>query len=103
MFHPHPTHTGLYRGTAITLLRDVPSYGVYFALYEHLRGALDARVVHTTGALSGHTAALHQFVAGGVAGVVSWFTVYPFDVVKSRLQATCWQHSPYAGAGREGG
>lgn len=41
--------------------------------------------------------ALHQFLAGGIAGVASWFSVYPFDVVKSRIQATCWQHSPYAG------
>lgn len=26
--------TGLYRGTTITLIRDVPSHGVYFAAFE---------------------------------------------------------------------
>lgn len=30
----------------------------------------------------------HAWVAGGVAGVVSWASVYPFDTIKSRLQAT---------------
>jgi solute carrier family 25 carnitine/acylcarnitine transporter 20/29 len=72
----------------------VPSYGLYFALYESSRNVMDAladrydRPPYT---------ALQQFLAGGSAGVASWFSVYPFDVVKSRIQATCWQHSPYAG------
>jgi len=26
-------------------------------------------------------------IAGGIAGVASWFSILPFDVVKSRLQA----------------
>jgi solute carrier family 25 (mitochondrial carnitine/acylcarnitine transporter), member 20/29 len=25
---------GLYRGLGVTLLRDIPSYGLYFAIYE---------------------------------------------------------------------
>lgn len=31
--HPRCT-AGLYRGTAITLVRDVPSYGIYYCSFE---------------------------------------------------------------------
>ena len=27
-------HTGLYRGYSVTLMRDVPSYGLYFVAYH---------------------------------------------------------------------
>jgi hypothetical protein len=29
---------------------------------------------------------LVQFIAGGVAGALAWASVYPLDVVKSRMQ-----------------
>ena len=33
-------HTGLWRGTAVTLVRDWPSFGVYFAVYEGMQEVL---------------------------------------------------------------
>ncbi|KAL7753611.1 hypothetical protein RI367_000542 [Sorochytrium milnesiophthora] len=70
---------GFYRGGLVTFLRDGPGYAVYFATYEQakrmLRSALDAeRAV--------------QLVAGGIAGVASWASIYPLDVIKSRVQTT---------------
>jgi hypothetical protein len=38
---PPACHAGLYRGTVITSIRDVPSYGVYYSFFELCRELLD--------------------------------------------------------------
>ena len=70
---------GLFRGLPITAVRDFPSHGVYFALYELCQNLQVKR---------GEETPLSTFVAGGTAGIVSWWSVYPFDVIKSRIQAS---------------
>jgi solute carrier family 25 carnitine/acylcarnitine transporter 20/29 len=75
----------LYRGTAITLIRDIPSHGVYFAAFEWAREALEPGC---RGAGRASESAAAVWAAGGIAGAVSWITVYPFDVIKSRIQAS---------------
>ncbi|KAL4421041.1 hypothetical protein ABPG77_007516 [Micractinium sp. CCAP 211/92] len=80
---------GLYRGTVITSIRDLPSHGVYFACYEAARQLMQRP--------DGSHAALALWAAGGLAGAVSWFSVYPFDVLKTRLQAGAAASSPYKG------
>lgn len=72
---------GLYRGTLVTAARDVPSHGVYFAAYDLCRRALGG-----PGGDSGGAAVL--WASGGVAGAVSWLSIYPLDVVKSRVQGS---------------
>ena len=42
-------------------------------------------------------AAVALWAAGGLAGAVSWFSVYPFDVLKTRMQAAAAASSPYRG------
>lgn len=84
----------LYRGTGITLIRDVPSHGVYFAAFEWARELLEPGC-REPGKKSESAAAV--WAAGGLAGVLSWFAVYPFDVVKSRIQATSAASSRYSG------
>jgi len=65
---------GLSRGFGITVLREVPAFGVYFGSYEvMLRKFGDSTPVILT--------------AGGIAGILSWIFTYPQDVLKSRLQA----------------
>ncbi|KAI9205110.1 mitochondrial carrier domain-containing protein [Polychytrium aggregatum] len=72
---------GFYRGFGCTLIRETPSYGVYFASYELL-----CRYCVPEGApLDKPTAGL--LFAGGMAGVMAWMITYPFDVVKTRLQS----------------
>ena len=50
---------GLYRGVGITLLRDVPSHGVYFGVYDWTRDALEpgcraaGHQSHTTALIAG--------------------------------------------------
>ncbi|XP_043202300.1 mitochondrial glutamate carrier 1-like isoform X2 [Amphibalanus amphitrite] len=73
--------TGLYRGTAATMLRDVSFSCVYFPLFAHLN-ALGPR----KGDGSGEAVFWCSFLAGCAAGSLSALAVNPFDVVKTRLQ-----------------
>lgn len=69
---------GVFRGFGVTILRDAPAFGVYFAGYEYLTQKItDAK---------GNVNTLSLLLAGGLAGVISWIVIYPIDVVKSRLQ-----------------
>ena len=38
---PKPLVAGLFRGFGVTLVRDVPCYGIYFCIYDASRDALD--------------------------------------------------------------
>ncbi|XP_050384522.1 mitochondrial arginine transporter BAC2-like [Argentina anserina] len=73
---------GMYRGLTITMLRDAPAHAIYFSTYEYMKEQLHLGC-RKTGEESLHT----TLVAGGLAGVASWISCYPLDVVKTRLQA----------------
>jgi solute carrier family 25 carnitine/acylcarnitine transporter 20/29 len=73
----------VWRGSGVFALRDI-SYGPYFVTYELVRRS----------SLSSHTSeSVSSFVAGGAAGVVGWSLAYPFDCIKSRMQASA-PHEP---------
>jgi len=72
---------GCYRGMSTTLLREVPSFGVYFAAYEFFCSTLEKR--HP----GEHLGLPALLIAGGMSGMCSWMSTYPIDVIKSRLQA----------------
>lgn len=43
---------------------------------------------------SSHEAALKVLLCGGIAGIVTWGSVFPLDMIKTRLQAqTMYDHS----------
>ena len=65
---------------AAQMMRDGPFYMIFFGTYEITKRALVA------GAGASDTAA--AFVAGGLAGQLSWLTVIPFDGAKSVVQAS---------------
>ncbi|GER48351.1 mitochondrial substrate carrier family protein [Striga asiatica] len=73
---------GMYRGLGITLLRDAPSHGVYFWTYEFAR-----EQIHRGCRKNGQESFATMLFAGGLAGVTSWISCYPFDVLKTRIQA----------------
>lgn len=88
----HEGVLGLFRGTSVTLIRDLPSFGVYFAAYHGGCRWLDPGCAADSAAASPAV----QLAAGGAAGVFSWFFVYPFDIIKSRFQA-----EPHATSGHK--
>ncbi|KAI3773366.1 hypothetical protein L1987_47893 [Smallanthus sonchifolius] len=73
---------GMFRGLTMTVIRDAPSYGVYFWTYEYAREKL-----HPGCRRTGQESCVTMLVAGGLAGFASWVCCYPVDVVKTRLQA----------------
>ncbi|KAI1349211.1 mitochondrial carrier [Xylaria sp. FL0043] len=97
---------GLYRGGVVTALRDSIGYGFYFWAFElgsremaslltkgSAYAALPADTCDTdsgrNGAGSGVTLAqeaIKTVFCGGIAGVVTWASVFPLDVVKTRVQ-----------------
>ncbi|UYV65141.1 SLC25A20 [Cordylochernes scorpioides] len=71
----------IYKGTAATLLRDVPASGMYFMSYELLKKALTPAGKSPADLSVGAT-----LFAGGMAGIFNWMVAIPPDVLKSRLQ-----------------
>lgn len=74
---------GFYQGGWITVIRDAPSYGIYFWVYEGMKRILELDQAQNSSDTSN---AWKLLVAGGMAGAISWSSIYPLDVIKSRLQ-----------------
>jgi hypothetical protein len=71
--------SGLYRGWWTEFWRDTPSYGLWFVAYEGVKYHMtppDQKP--STGTL---------LAAGSAAGIATWIVTYPFDVMKSVVQA----------------
>ncbi|KAK9962962.1 hypothetical protein ABG768_006197 [Culter alburnus] len=81
---------GLYRGAGAMILRDVPGYTLYFIPY-----ILFCNWLNPDGSGTPHPCCV--WLAGGLAGSISWVTATPADVVKSRLQADAMQQRKYKG------
>ncbi|XP_044717591.1 mitochondrial carrier protein [Hirsutella rhossiliensis] len=76
----------LYFGGSVTALRDSVGYGFYFWSY---------RLANSWWPLPSSPSLRHKapriLLCGGLAGIVTWASVFPLDVVKSRVQARPWQ------------
>ncbi|KAK0898222.1 carrier protein ymc1 [Friedmanniomyces endolithicus] len=73
---------GLYRGTAVTLLREAQAYGFWFLTFEYLMQSDVAGNKITRKEVPTWKIAFY----GGLAGEALWISSYPFDVVKSKMQ-----------------
>ncbi|KAJ3351748.1 Mitochondrial carrier protein ymc2 [Allomyces javanicus] len=73
---------GVYKGQAITLVREFQGYGAYFLMYEYIiqRACQKQEVARS------QLSTAQVMGAGGMAGYAMWATVFPVDVVKSKLQ-----------------
>ena len=99
----------LYRGLSATILRDVGGFGMYFygvrcpfpftpplppfiitfpaaTQYEATLRLCAPGQTHDTLALA-HRSWAALLLAGGAAGVLGWIVTFPFDVLKTRMQA----------------
>ncbi|XP_012493584.1 PREDICTED: mitochondrial carnitine/acylcarnitine carrier protein isoform X2 [Propithecus coquereli] len=72
---------GIYKGTLLTLMRDVPASGMYFMTYEWLKN-----IFTPEGKRVSELSAPRILVAGGFAGIFNWAVAIPPDVLKSRFQ-----------------
>uniref|UniRef100_A0A4W4H6P8 Solute carrier family 25 member 20 n=1 Tax=Electrophorus electricus TaxID=8005 RepID=A0A4W4H6P8_ELEEL len=72
---------GVYKGTALTLMRDVPASGMYFMTYEWLKSILTPE-----GKNPNELSVPSVLFAGGMAGIFNWAVAIPPDVLKSRFQ-----------------
>ncbi|KAI5921926.1 mitochondrial carrier domain-containing protein [Camillea tinctor] len=73
---------GLYRGEAVTVLREAQAYGVWFLAFEWMMNADAARNRVERRDVPAYKVAFY----GGLAGEALWLGSYPFDVVKSKMQ-----------------
>lgn len=76
---------GLYFGGVVTALRDSIGYGFYFWSYELSSRILESQMKERK-MESGRQEAAKVLLCGGLAGVVTWASVFPLDVVKTRVQ-----------------
>lgn len=79
-------------GLGVTIAREVPSYGVYFLVYDSVKASLEASL----------PVSLATLLAGGLAGVIALTPFHPLDVVKSRLQVSSDPSATALGLMREG-
>ncbi|CAK7265104.1 hypothetical protein SEPCBS119000_001334 [Sporothrix epigloea] len=83
---------GFFVGGTVTALRDSIGYGFYFWSYflataawqQYETGGGDVAQHQAAHASPWATATL---MCGGLAGVVTWASVFPLDVIKTRVQA----------------
>jgi solute carrier family 25 carnitine/acylcarnitine transporter 20/29 len=73
---------GLYRGEAVTVLREAQAYGMWFLTFEYLMNADATRNKIERKEVPSWKVAFY----GGLAGEALWLGSYPFDVVKSKMQ-----------------
>ncbi|CAI6359216.1 unnamed protein product [Macrosiphum euphorbiae] len=86
----------LYRGGTLLFIRDVPSMGIYMLSYEHLCSML-TKLSYSE--IKKESMPMHvQIVSGGIAGVLSWVLVLPFDVIKSKMITDSLTQPLYKGA-----
>ncbi|KAK0900035.1 hypothetical protein LTR02_009412, partial [Friedmanniomyces endolithicus] len=71
---------GLYLGGGVTSVRDTVGYGFYFWSYELAKRAMAGEDD------SQNQQAINVLLCGGLAGVVTWASIFPLDVLKTRVQ-----------------
>ena len=76
---------GLYFGGVVTALRDTIGYGFYFWSYE-LSSRLMLSTMGDRGNDSTPQVAAKVLLCGGLAGIVTWASIFPLDVIKTRVQ-----------------
>ncbi|KAK1980967.1 solute carrier family 25 member 45 [Colletotrichum cereale] len=84
---------GLYFGGAVTALRDSIGYGFYFWSYE-----LGTRWMGVGGGggdgleeTNMREEAAKVLLCGGLAGIVTWLSIFPLDVIKTRVQMQAFE------------
>ena len=76
---------GLFRGSLLTVVRDIPAFCTYFATYETLRSLVKTK--------EGEVGIMETAVIGAISGVIGWAVELPADNVKNSYQVSLGQRS----------
>ncbi|KND90906.1 Mitochondrial basic amino acids transporter [Tolypocladium ophioglossoides CBS 100239] len=88
---------GLYFGGIVTALRDSIGYGFYFWSYElATRRWPSSRPDGDDGTVSLRHETPRILLCGGLAGIVTWASIFPLDVIKTRVQTQACSRAPEA-------
>ncbi|XP_006901507.1 PREDICTED: solute carrier family 25 member 45 isoform X2 [Elephantulus edwardii] len=79
----------LLRGAGTLMLRDTPTLGIYFVTYEWICRQYTPKDQNPSSFI--------VLVAGGIAGINSWVTATPLDVIKCRMQMDGMKGQVYRG------
>ncbi|KAK8154790.1 solute carrier family 25 protein [Phyllosticta citrichinensis] len=80
---------GFYRGGVVTAVRDAVGYAFYFWSYELCKRAFASSSSSSSTSSSTPTvedSPAKVLLCGGLAGVVTWASIFPLDVIKTRVQ-----------------
>lgn len=72
---------GLFRGLTSTMAREMPGYFFFFGGYE-----LSKSMLASPREDADNLGFVKTTIAGGIGGMCLWTSIFPFDVVKSRIQ-----------------
>ncbi|XP_055615920.1 mitochondrial ornithine transporter 1 [Toxorhynchites rutilus septentrionalis] len=72
---------GMFRGLSSTFAREMPGYFFFFGGYEASR-----ELMAKPGQSKDDIGPIKTMVAGAVGGVALWTSIFPADVIKSRIQ-----------------
>ncbi len=75
----------LYRGGAVTIMREIPFTIVQFSLWEYLKAAYSVRQHARAGREEGLVTAAESAVCGSLAGAVAAGLTTPLDVLKTNM------------------
>ena len=78
---------GFFRTYDVNLIRLGVAFGVFFSSYAVVKERLSDR--------DGRLGALGRSLAGGITGVMTWSSIYPIDVLQSRLVTQPIGHRTY--------
>ena len=87
----HGIFRGLYRGMGVTLWRETPAFGLYFAAYDTIKDRVESLLQEKD---DDHPIPSHAHawaasaLAGGISGASTWAIIYPLDVIKSQMQTS---------------
>lgn len=73
---------GIYRGQMVTMVREGFGYGVYFMVYEYLV----AKSMQSLNVRRNEIPTWRLMTYGALSGYALWISIYPVDVIKSKLQ-----------------
>lgn len=81
------SRAGAWRGLGATLLRDGMPHGVWFASYEYAKTELTSYRFPNSEDKSSEDDIAIPMLSGAFAATAAWGVGYPFDLIKTRIQA----------------